>query len=92
MTREQASELLPLIKAYVEGETIQILCQDKVWRDCELPTFFVTNTYRIKPKSREIFVVELSNGSLGSFFYLERPPNDPDAIHNFKIVKFIEVT
>lgn len=92
MTREQASKLLPLIKAYVEGETIQILCQDKVWRDCESPTFNEGNTYKIKPKLREIFVVELSDGSLGSTFYLERPPYDPDATFNFKIIKFIEVT
>ena len=52
MTREKAKELLPIIKAYAEGKTIQYLIKDE-WFDASAPNFnFSANDYRIKPESK----------------------------------------
>lgn len=52
MTREEAKELLPIIQAYAEGKTIQILGRDK-WIDKPAPNFSLsTNYYRIKPEPK----------------------------------------
>ena len=50
MTREEAKELLPIIQAYAEGKTIQILDGDK-WKDVYTTDFYgSSNKYRIKPE------------------------------------------
>lgn len=52
MTREKAKELLPIIKAYAEGKTIQYLIKDE-WFDAFAPNFnFSANDYRIKPEPK----------------------------------------
>ena len=52
MTREKAKELLPIIKAYAEGKTIQYLIKDE-WFDAFKPNFnFPANDYRIKPEPK----------------------------------------
>lgn len=52
MTREKAKELLPIIKAYAEGKTIQYLIKDE-WFDAFAPNFnFFANDYRIKPEAK----------------------------------------
>lgn len=52
MTREKAKELLPIIKAYAEGKTIQYLIKDE-WFDAFAPNFnFSANDYRIKPEAK----------------------------------------
>lgn len=53
MTREEAKEILPLIQAYANGETIQFLyssLRGDEWIDQENPNFDVFGLqYRIKP-------------------------------------------
>ena len=57
MTREDAKKILPFIKAYSEGKTIQIeklTSNGHVWVDLEDPTFVAApNSYRIKPSNTE---------------------------------------
>ena len=57
MTREQAKELLPILKAYSEGKTIQIKSRqgNDTWGDVPDPNFcssLDTWEYRIKPEPR----------------------------------------
>ena len=57
MKRQQAKELLPIIKAYAEGKTIQVKGPDNRWydygsKDCKLKFDSDTQAYRIKPKSK----------------------------------------
>ena len=53
MTREQAKELLPFIKAFSEGKIIQYLNLEKEWVDREYPSFDdEPSHYRIKPESK----------------------------------------
>lgn len=52
MTREESRELLPLIQAYAEGKTIQVLSFDDKWHDEPTPDFCLNvENYRIKPES-----------------------------------------
>ena len=52
MTRENAKELLPIIKAYSEGKQIQHF-EFGEWIDKEYPNFTdLTSFYRIKPESK----------------------------------------
>ena len=49
MTRETAEELLPIIKAYIEGKEIQHFWENK-WEDIKSPQFVDhPSSYRIKP-------------------------------------------
>ena len=53
MTREEAKELLPIIKAFAEGKTIQFRVGDNKWRDMDKPFFReCSSNYRIKPESK----------------------------------------
>ena len=52
MTREEAKELLPVIQAYVEGKTIQLLRPEGFWEDYDNPSFYVGDKYRIKPEQK----------------------------------------
>ena len=52
MTREEAKELLPVIQAYVEGKTIQLLRPEGFWEDYDNPSFYVGDKYRIKPEPK----------------------------------------
>ena len=53
MTREEAKELLPIIKAYAEGKTIQIFDDRNEWNDLNKPTFDGDpSSYRIKPEPK----------------------------------------
>ena len=56
MTREQVKELLPIIKAYAEGKTIQYYYGDADWIDIgpDEAVDFSDNPshYRIKPESK----------------------------------------
>lgn len=51
MNRNQAKELLPIIKAFSEGKDVEYFDEgsDK-WRTCELPQFDYNVKYRIKPE------------------------------------------
>ena len=51
MTREQAKEMLPIIKAFAEGKTIQLFTNG-IWEDAKNPTFESGAMYRIKPEPK----------------------------------------
>lgn len=53
MTREEAKELLPVIKAYAEGKTVQIKNKIGRWADLYEPNWdFSPDKYRIKPEPK----------------------------------------
>lgn len=45
MTREEAKELFPVMQAYAEGKTIEILDQHGNWKEIENPVFVDSLTY-----------------------------------------------
>lgn len=51
MTPGQAKDLLPIIKAFSEGKTIQVQSElsSDVWHDLDDPSFASKMPYRIKP-------------------------------------------
>ena len=54
MTREEATELMPIIQAYAEGKEIEIFDKTtEMWKTAMLPHFDCdSNTYRIKPEPK----------------------------------------
>ena len=58
MTRKQAAQLLPVIQAFAEGQTIQYKFTGE-WKDIHTPAFEARAEYRIKPEPRE-FAIYLS--------------------------------
>ena len=51
MTREEAKELLPIIKAFAEGKSVQFSDEGN-WYETENPAFVSGTMYRINPKSK----------------------------------------
>ena len=53
MNRNQAKELLPIIKAFSEGKVIQMKTVDKGWQDILIASFDSNpEDYRIKPEPK----------------------------------------
>lgn len=53
MKRTSAKELLPIIKAFGEGKTIQFFSTDKGWTDRDYPSFNEEPyLYRVKPEPK----------------------------------------
>lgn len=55
MTREEAEQLLPIIKAFAEGKEIESRCikgDKSLWYDDEDPNFDNDLEYRIKPEKK----------------------------------------
>lgn len=53
MNRNQAKELLPIIKAFAEGKAIQLKTVDKGWQDIHSASFDSNpKNYRIKPEPK----------------------------------------
>ena len=53
MNREQAKELLPIIQAFAEGKTVQMIDKNGEWINCSYINFEFNsspNSYRIKPE------------------------------------------
>ena len=51
MTREEAKRMLPIIQAYADGKTIEMLCYNDEWKKVDEPSFKVDpKYYRIKPE------------------------------------------
>ena len=50
MTREEAKELLPIIKVFTEGKTIEYREYDGEWKTAHTPTWSSRLFYRIKPE------------------------------------------
>jgi hypothetical protein len=59
MTREQAKQLIPIIREYANGAEVQWLDDNNQWADTEDPLFFGGDPerYRIKPETPEIWAV-----------------------------------
>ncbi len=80
MNREQAKELLPIIKAYADGKEIEIR-SDNEWRVLADPNFGGnTKSYRVKLEPRVIFVDNETNKIVG-----------PHGAARWQVTKFIEV-
>lgn len=81
MTQERAKELLPVITAFANGDTIQVRLIGWHWEDYPLhgePDF--SNTawdWRIKPLPRKAWVNEYKGGNL--FAHLSREKADREA-------------
>lgn len=69
MTREEWAERLPLIQAFVEGETIETRNMDTWyrWVEVKTPTFRSHCEYRIKPEPKVIYVNEYRDNSCAAF-------------------------
>lgn len=53
MNRKEAAELLPIIKAFSEGKTLQIRQNGSEWMDIETASFTgLPSEYRIKPEPK----------------------------------------
>ena len=52
MTREEAKELLPIIKAFAEGKTIECKNLFGSWTEAKCPSWSNNFEYRIKPKPK----------------------------------------
>ncbi len=53
MNREQAKEMLPIIKAFAEGKTVQFKNSFEDWIDCDNIMFnWPPKDYRIKPEPK----------------------------------------
>lgn len=53
MDRKEAAELLPIIKAFSEGKTLQIRQNGSEWMDIETASFIgFPSEYRIKPEEK----------------------------------------
>ena len=53
MTREEAKRMLPIMQAYADGKTIEMLCYNDEWKKVDEPSFKVDpKYYRIKPESK----------------------------------------
>lgn len=53
MTREEAKDFLPIITAFAEGKTIEVMNTSGHWEEINIPNFDVDpKKYRIKPKPK----------------------------------------
>ena len=55
MNKQQAKELLPIIQAFAEGKTVQIIDKNGEWINCSCINFEFNsspNSYRIKPEPK----------------------------------------
>ena len=54
MNRKEAKNLLPIIRAYAEGEEIQArIIGSAKWLNCVEPGFLSDSEYRIKPETKK---------------------------------------
>jgi hypothetical protein len=87
MTREQAKELWPIVKAFSEGEAVQFRDDAGNWYDYDTDEgyFAARFAYRIKPEPRVLWVNEFVDG-LGQVAFQHKP----DAQQGVPVVKFVE--
>jgi len=64
MTPQRAAELLPVIKAFSEGQQVQFLGSDGQWRDCKIACWHWHTNWRIKPNTIKYrrYLVSATNG------------------------------
>lgn len=74
MTPQEAKELLPIIEAYANGETIQYRLPGEDWEDAICLNFTdPVAQYRIKPKPRR---VEMTHEDLPPVFWVQVVDDD----------------
>ena len=71
MNREKAKALLPIIEAYANGETIQLLYPNGKWYDIgtedKLDFSCFVDEYRIKPKPRTFYGIDYGDNQISLF-------------------------
>jgi hypothetical protein len=77
VNREEARKLLPIIQAFAEGKTIQVLIIGRDWEDVAVDGFgssfsFNPENYRIKPEPRVIYVNEYDDACGWDAAYLSK--------------------
>ena len=73
MTPQEAKELLPILEAYANGETIQTKWHG-TWADVVDTNFMEpASSYRIKPKPR---LVEMTHEDLPAVFWVQKKDGD----------------
>ena len=97
MNREEAKKLAPVIQAYAEGKTVQYKTDDG-WHDSTYPGFSHYFEWRVKPETKEVWVIYDCNGrvrgacdskdaSEADLNYLNNPsnryPGAPFTMHRF---------
>jgi len=96
MTPERAQKLLPIIRAYAEGKTIQIQYPNsEEWKNISEPDWVCGCEYRIAPEPKIIYVNRYTNGQV-NFFENEETAladscADPDLLESGP-VKYIEAS
>lgn len=86
MTPARAKELIPIITAFANGETVQTRVAEEAWFDARRPTWRDDWQYRIKPKPRlrpwtseeapRVFVVRARHASFWDASVARRPDNE----------------
>lgn len=95
MNRERAKELLPIIKAYIDGSKIQTQNAVATWMDIDTPSFTDHKNYRIKPEPEVIYVNKRLDGDSFVYDTEEEAKINGSLDHESKeyiAKKFIEVT
>ncbi len=81
MTKENAAQYLPLVKALAEGKVIEYYDGSK-WVEVQDISFYETpDFYRIKPEPREWWLVKTLGGAV---YTLENESQAKDAAEGFK--------
>ncbi len=87
MDRKRAAELLPIIKAFAEGEDIQFRMGDSEWSDLPKEEHLIMSfpaadyEYRVKPKPLELWVSIWPERSYTVSETLSEAPADIKTIH-----------
>jgi hypothetical protein len=92
MTRQEAKELLPIIKAFAEGKTIQIKQHPQErWEDATAISFMLhCSCYRIRPEPREFIIQVYSNQKDPLTLHLISPLPPGDYTKPIKVREVIE--
>ena len=87
MTRDQVNKLLPIIKAFGEGKTIQYKSPNSDWltadKESEGLAFHNGFEYRIKPEPREFWLIKWKDGGISAYNNLQYDTSRPISHINF---------
>lgn len=91
MTKQNASEYLPLMTALAEGKQLQFrLHANAPWKDCTDPSFNrPAFCYRVKPEPRKVYAVCYPDGGIQGFYSSISEAQQHEAV-NYKIITFVE--
>lgn len=101
MTQTEAAKWIPLLTAYSQGKTIQIVDGIGYWKDAPSGVSFnyLPSHYRIKPEPRQLFLFKDSFGALTHGWWDTREEAEkwirlhvtPTLVNDHKIIEFREV-